>query len=188
MLKFLKKKYKSKDGNDSNAGTPGSMRRILSKLSLKWVFDSIFSWLPLKCIGSNKFCSQSTDDHFYERPSSRSSNVSTRSKKRQRSKSLTGDERSLSQGILKPVGGYREPGVDYVVILAAFLSKSIENLKSDPYHLGSTNTISYSGRMTESKTTLDDCSQQTVFIPLQTKTQLEDFEVRKHYKVSMDST
>ena len=35
--------------------------------------------------------------------------------------------------------------------------------------------------MTESKSHLEE-NQQTVFIPLQTKTQLEDFEVRKHYK------
>ena len=37
MLNFLKKKYKRKDAkNDaSNIATPSSMRRILSKLSLK---------------------------------------------------------------------------------------------------------------------------------------------------------
>ena len=96
---------------------------------------------------------------------------------RQRSKSLTGgDDRSLSQGsfyMLLFLTGANQ--------IAEFLSRSIQNLSSDPYNFNSATTISYSGRMTESKSHVEE-HQQTVFIPLQTKTQLEDYEVRKHYK------
>lgn len=70
--------------------------------------------------------------------------------------------------------------IQIIYFPAEFLSRSIQNLSSDPYNLNSA-SISYTGKMTESKTHLEE-TQQTVFIPLQTKTQLEDFEVRKHYK------